>query len=247
MTLEIRIVEDAAALARAGAAEFAARTLTAVQERGIFTVALSGGSTPKRLYQLLASDESWRDTLPWPRMHFFWGDERHVPPDNAASNYRLAHEALLSKVSIPAENVHRIRAETTDAQVAADQYEQELRRFFQPAPGQPPRFDLVLLGLGVDGHTASLFPHTAALAERERWVFANWVASLNSYRITLTLPILNNAANVLFLVGGAEKAEIRRAVLAGTDATTYPAQMIRPTTGGLIWLLDREAGEAVSS
>jgi len=240
MKREIRIVADGE-LARAGATEFAAHAAAAVQERGIFAVALSGGSTPKSLYQLLASDEKWRATLPWPKIHFFWGDERHVPPDDANSNYRMAHEALLSKVPIPPENVHRIRSEEADALVAAGQYSRDLSHFFQTSPGQLARFDLVLLGLGADGHTASLFPHTLALQEQERWVFANWVESLNSYRITLTLPILNNAASVLFLVGGAEKSDILRAVLAGDGSTTYPAQLIQPATGRLIWLLDRSA------
>jgi 6-phosphogluconolactonase len=241
MQPEIRVVETVADLARAGAAEFVSHATTAVQERGIFTVALSGGSTPRQLYSLLASEPEWRDSLPWRNMHFFWGDERHVPPDDPASNYRMVNESLLSKVSIPSENVHPIRAEGIDAQDAADKYEQELRQFFQTPADQLPRFDLVMLGLGADGHTASLFPNTPALHEMERLVFANWVESLSRYRITLTLPVLNHAANVLFLVGGAEKAKILRLVLADDRATTYPAQLIQPTNGSLIWLLDRAA------
>lgn len=246
MKREIRILADAAELAQAGAAEFATQAVAAVGEKGIFTVALSGGSTPKSLYSLLATDEQWRRTLPWDKIHFFWGDERHVPPTDHGSNYRMVNEALLSRVDIPAENVHRIKGEEKDARVAADKYQEDLQQFFPNSIEQLPRFDLVLLGLGADGHTASLFPNSPAIQERERLVFANWVESLNSYRLTLTLPVFNNAAMVLFLVSGSEKVEILRAVLTNDGAATYPAQLIQPAKGNLVWLLDGNVGKSFS-
>jgi 6-phosphogluconolactonase len=248
MKPNIHIAEDAASLARLAAAEFARLALAAVQERGIFTVALSGGSTPKRLYTELAIDDSLRPRLPWDKMHFFWGDERHVPPDHEDSNYRMVHEALLSRVPVPDLNVHRLRGEEPDAAKAAREYEQELQEFFQLSPGKFPRLDLVLLGLGPDGHTASLFPKTAALNDREHLVVANWVESFQTHRLTLTLPVLNNAANVVFLVSGIEKAQILRAVLADVpDLIEYPAQLVRPVAGDLWWLVDRGAGSLLTT
>src|SRR6267378_2811174 len=231
MKPEIRIVEDAAVLAREAATEFARVAAESVRTRQLFTVVLSGGSTPKSLYALLADEEPWRSELPWAGMHFFWGDERNVPPDHAESNYRMAYETMLARAPVPAENIHRIRGEETDASRAAHQYEREIQSFFQLATGQLPRFDLVLLGLGPDGHVASLFPDTAALQEREHLVVANWVGKLNAWRISLTLPVINNAANVLFLVSGAEKAGIVRAVLEEEGPEHYPAQLIRPASG----------------
>src|SRR6266550_6821567 len=157
MKPEIRIVESAAALAREAATEFARLATESVRTKKLFTVVLSGGSTPKSLYALLADEEPWRSELPWARMHFFWGDERNVHPDDPESNYRMAYEALLARVPVPAENIHRIKGEATDASESAREYEQELRSSFKLTPNQIPRFDLVLLGLGTDGHTASLF------------------------------------------------------------------------------------------
>jgi len=241
MKVEIRIVEDAAVVAREAAVEFARLATASVKTRNRFTVVLSGGSTPKSLYALLAGGEPWRSEVPWDKMHFFWGDERHVPPDHADSNYRMAYEAMLSKVPVPVENMHRIKSEETDAAESARAYEQELRSFFKLTPHQVPRFDLVLLGLGPDGHVASLFPGTPALQEREHLVVANWVEKLNAWRITLTLPVLNQAAMVIFLVSGKEKANILREVLESAPAQSYPAQFIRPIDGSLLWLVDREA------
>ncbi len=243
---EIRIVANAEELNRAAAAEFAQRAREAAQRKSLFTVTLSGGSTPKKLYSLLASEQALRAQLPWDQTHFFWGDERHVPPDHPESNYRMANEAMLAKLPVPPANIHRIKSEYQDAKQAADEYEQQLRHFFQLRAGEFPRFDLVLLGMGPDGHTASLFPDTAALRERERLVVANWVAKFNAYRITMTVPVLNQAACVIFLVSGEEKAEMLRTVLRGDQAELYPSQLIRPVKGELLWLVDAAAARLLS-
>lgn len=240
---EVRVLADAGQLSRAAAEEFVRRAQEAVRDKGVFTVALSGGSTPKSLYSLLSSEsEDFRSRIPWSNIHFFWGDERHVAADDPESNYRMANETLLSKVPVPPGNVHRIRAENPDAALAAKEYEETLRQFFKLTPGQLPRFDLVLLGMGPCGHTASLFPGTEALNERERLVVAQWVEKFNAYRITMTPPVLNNAASVIFIVGGTDKAETLHAVLEGDDEPArYPAQLIRPTHGDLLWLVDEAA------
>ncbi|MGH9548423.1 MAG: 6-phosphogluconolactonase, partial [Terriglobales bacterium] len=206
---EVRILKTAAELFEAAAAEFADQASQAVRASGRFTVALSGGSTPKTLYSLLAT----KPDIPWDKICFFWGDERHVPPDHPESNYRMANEALLSKVPVRPENVFRIHAEEKDAGAAALQYEQNLKEFFRLSPGQFPRFDLILLGTGPDGHTASLFPGTAALNETQRLVVANWVPKFNTHRITFTFPLLNAAACVNFLASGPDKAAILHQVL----------------------------------
>jgi 6-phosphogluconolactonase len=236
---EIRILNPAE-LFQAAAAEFAALASAAVRNEGRFTVALSGGSTPRNLYSLLATNPS----IPWDRILFFWGDERHVPPDHPDSNYRMAHETLLSKVSVRPENVFRIHAELKDAEAATEAYEQDIRTVFNLRPGEFPRFDLVLLGLGPDGHTASLFPGTRALEERKRLVVANWVDKFKAYRITLTLPVLNHSACVMFLVSGADKAQAVREVLK-SDGEGPPAKSVRPVAGRLLWLLDKAAGSAL--
>jgi 6-phosphogluconolactonase len=242
MNPTIHIVADTEELSRVAAAEFVHRAQDAVQAKGIFTVVLSGGSTPKSLYTLLADDVTLRAAVPWDKVHFFWGDERHVPPDHPDSNYRMAHEALLSKVLVPAANVQRIKSEYPEAHRAADEYDQRLREFFAVAVGHFPQFDLLLLGMGPDGHTASLFPGTVALHERTRLVVANWVEKFSTDRITLTPPVLNNAARIIFLVGGEEKAETLRAVLQGAQQPErFPAQLISPTHGTLLWLVDRSA------
>jgi len=234
-------LKTAAALFEAAAADFSARAAQAVQAKGRFTVALSGGSTPKALYSLLAT----KSTIPWDKVCFFWGDERYVPPDHPESNYRMANEALLSKVPVRPENVFRIHAEEKDAAAAALQYEQALKDSFHLAPGQFPRFDLILLGTGPDGHTASLFPGTAALNESQRLVVANWVPKFNTHRITFTYPVLNAAACVIFLASGPDKAAILHQVLENSNAD-LPAQKVQPTDGQLIWLLDQAAAGALS-
>jgi 6-phosphogluconolactonase len=242
MKPEIEIVTDAEALYRAGAAEFVRQARAAVAAKGAFTVALSGGSTPKGLYALLATDPTLRAQAPWDNIHVFWGDERHVPPDDAESNYRMAYDAMLSKVPIPLANVHRITSEHPKASQAAEDYEQTLHAFFRPPAGQFPRFDLIFLGLGPEGHTASLFPGTKALHEEQRLVVSNWVGKFYTDRITMTPPILNNAACVIFLVSGEDKALPLKAVLEGHyEPEQLPAQLIRPSRGRLLWLADQLA------
>jgi 6-phosphogluconolactonase len=240
------VLPNAQGLQGRAAELFSRLAAEAVRERGSFSVALSGGSTPRGLYALLAR-EPFRAAIPWASCRFFWGDERHVPPDHPESNYRMARESLLSKVPVPESNVHRVPAELPDAGQAAERYEEVLRESFALEPGQPPRFDLVLLGLGPDGHTASLFPGTAALAEKRRLVVANRVEKLKTERITMTYPVLNNAANVVFVVSGRDKAEAVRGVLeenAGADP--LPAALVRPARGELLWLLDAEAASLLA-
>ena len=228
--MNLEIVATPEDLARSAAKVFVARSSEAVAQRGVATIALSGGSTPKLLYQLLADpNEPFRDQVPWSRIQFFWSDERHVPPDHPESNYRMANEAMLAHVPVLKENVHRVMGENPNVEEAADQYEQTV----------PQRFDLILLGLGTDGHTASIFPGSEVLRETKRLVAAPWVEKQKSYRITMTLPLINNAASVFFLVSGAEKAEIVKEVLEGPPR--YPAQEVRPINGELILMLDREA------
>ena len=242
MTPAVHLVPDADALYRAGAAEFVRLADEAVMAKGSFTVALSGGATPKGLYGLLATDPRLRGQVRWDQIHVFWGDERHVPPTDAESNYRMAHEALLSKGPIPPAHVYRIKSEAPDASHAADDYEQTLRGFFRVSAGQLPRFDLVFLGLGPEAHTASLFPGTKALHEMQRLVVSTWVGKFFTERITLTPPVLKHAACVIFLVSGDDKALPLKAVLEGPyEPEQLPAQLIRPEHGRLLWLVDRDA------
>ena len=232
------VFDDAEEVSRAAAVRFVELAQSAIAARGRFSVALSGGSTPKKMYQLLASDE-FKEQVDWAKVHVFFGDERCVPPDHADSNYRLADEALLSRVALPARNVHRIMGEG-DAAANARLYENELQTYFAGMPW--PRFDLVLLGMGDDGHTASLFPETTVLKEQRAWVAGVWVEKLNAYRITLTVPAINHAAHVIFLVTGAGKAERVAEVIHGESAPErLPSQLIRPASGTLRWFLDRAA------
>jgi 6-phosphogluconolactonase len=244
--VEIRTLTTPQELFAAAAEEVVRAANEAVAQRGRFAIALAGGSTPKSLYNLLATNA--RTALPWDRMFFFWGDERHVPPTDLDSNYRMAEEAMLSKIPVAAENVFRIKAENPVATAVAEDYEQTLRKFFQTEPGQFPSFDLILLGMGPDGHTASLFPGTAALREKSRLVVANWVEKLKASRITLTLPVLNAAHCVIFLVSGTDKASVLKAVLEeDVPAEQYPSKLVRPRHGKLIWLIDRAAASQLSS
>ncbi len=241
---EIRKLATPQEMFEAAAQEIVQAADRAVAERGRFAIALSGGSTPKTLFTLLASNA--RSSLNWERSFFFWSDERHVPPDNPDSNYRMAQEAMLSKVPVPNGNVFRVPAENPDAAAAALSYEQTLRKFFSAGDGEIPRFDLILLGMGPDGHTASLFPGTAALGEEKRLVVANWVEKLNTSRITFTLPLLNAARCVAFLVSGGDKAEVLRTVLqSDAPGEQYPAKLVQPENGKLIWFLDRAAASAL--
>jgi len=243
MDAELVIVADAEALAREAAQRIAGLAHEAVAARGLFSAALSGGSTPGTLYRLLAKEPT-RSQIPWTQVHLFWADERCVPPDDPGSNHRLAHETLIAHVPVPPGNVHRVSGELGST-AAARAYDRELRRFFG---GPRPRFDLVLLGLGSDGHTASLFPNSAALEEIERLVVATTALYGNrpAERVTLTLPALNAARQVLFLVSGLEKAEIVQAVLADVEGR-LPARRIRPVAGQITWLLDAAAAARVPS
>jgi 6-phosphogluconolactonase len=244
----IKIVNDLAEICRAAAGEIVHLANRASSVSKPFSVALSGGSTPRRLHVLMAGDPAVRDRLPWQRMHFFWGDERHVPPDHPQSNYRMANETLLSSASVPAENIHRIPSEEPDAVLAAEKYEQELQTFFALEAGQLPRFDCILLGMGPDGHTASLFPGTEALNETKRLVAANWVEKYKTYRITLTVPVLNRADLVVFLVSGAEKSAALKEVLHGDyQPELFPAQLIQPDPGKLLWIVDRAAARLLTN
>jgi len=246
-TRAIEVLASAADLFHAAAEEFVRAARTAIGAQGRFTVALSGGSTPKALYSLLATNYAG---FAWNRIFLFFGDERHVPPTDPESNYRMVNESLLTKIAIPAENVFRVPAENPDAAAAASEYEAQLRRFFELKsepksgdlkPGEFPRFDLILLGLGPDGHTASLFPDSAALNEESRLVVANWVAKFNAHRITFTFPVLNRAAEVMFLASGADKADMVRQVLEGKNTPPLPSQRVQPSDGKLLWMLDEAA------
>ena len=238
---ELVRVSSVQALQETAADVFTAAAADAVTRRGRFMVALAGGKTPEGTYELLGSDPR-RSAIQWSRVHCFFGDERHVPPDHADSNFGMARRALLDRVPIDPHHVWRMKTEDPDARRAAAAYEADLRTGFAIGDDDVPRFDLILLGLGADGHTASLFPHTGALRERERLVVANRVEALATERITLTLPVLNNAIDTVFLVHGGDKAPALRAVLEGPpDPETYPAQLIRPSDGRLRWLVTPDA------
>jgi 6-phosphogluconolactonase len=240
----IRVFADLTELTRAAAGEVARLAESAVAERGRFTWALSGGSTPRPVYESLAGDP-YRERLPWSAIHTFWGDERHVPPDHPESNYRMAREAMIDRVPVPAGNVHRVAAEDADARRAAAAYESELRSFFGLAPGEWPAFDLMLLGIGPDGHTASLFPGSPALRERDHLVVAPWVEAQRTFRITLTPPVLNHARLSLFLVSGEDKADALRAVIEGErEPDRYPAQVVE---GNVLWMVDRAAASRLEN
>lgn len=224
-------------LSRASAELFQQIAAESVSSKGIFSVALSGGSTPEMTYQIL-SKPPFRDTVPWKKTHVFWGDERYVPSDDDLSNSRMARRVLLNHVPVPDSNIHPIPYLPTPQQ-SAIQYESILRNFFQH---QAPRFDLILLGMGSDGHTASLFPGTTILNERERWAKEVFLPSQNMYRITITLPLINRAANIAFLVHGSEKAAILASVLGKRgNSNALPAQLVHPENGELYWLVDKAA------
>lgn len=236
----IEIFPSPADMTRAAANLFAARTAEAVSARGRFTAALSGGKTPIAIYTLLAK-APYVSQIPWARVHLFWGDERCVPPDHGDSNYRLVRERLIDHVPIPAANVHRMPGEMDPVEAAA-RYEEQLREFFAPHEGGFPVFDLILLGLGEDGHTASLFPGTRALRESARWVLGHYVDAQKGWRITLTPPVINAAHTLVFIVSGAGKAAVLKEILEGPiRPDTLPAQIVRPADGTLLWMLDREA------
>lgn len=243
MTTAIQVAPDPASFARTAAEQITAIARDAIAAGGRFTIALSGGNTPRPIYALLATDQFSRQ-IDWARVQVFWGDERCVPPDDPESNYRMAKETLLDHVPLPPANVHRMHGEDDPVQAAAA-YGQALRSVFggDPEGGPPPSgFDLVLLGMGDNGHTASLFPGEAAVREQQRWVVAEQIAAVSMWRMTLTPPILNAAANVTFLVAGADKAEPLHQVIEGPyQPDVLPSQAIRPVHGSLTWLLDEAA------
>ncbi|MDE2180902.1 MAG: 6-phosphogluconolactonase [candidate division NC10 bacterium] len=239
---DLLVIADPTTLAREAATRLTRIAEEAVARCGRFVVALAGGSTPTRLYSLLAA-EPYCTRLPWQNTHVFWGDERAVPPEHPDSNFGMAATILLNRVPIPADQVHRMQVEQADLDATAGEYQAEIARTLAAQPSdEPPAFDLILLGLGTDGHTASLFPYTQALRETARWVVSNYIPELKATRLTLTIPILNRGATILFLVSGAEKASVLQAVLQGpADPERLPAQLIRPVTGRLVWLVDQAA------
>lgn len=242
---EVRILKDAAAIARRAAEIFVLRAQGAAARTGSFNVALAGGSTPKLLYSLLATDSELRARLPWDKMHLYFGDERHVGPDDPQSNYKMAIDTMISKAPMSTENVHRIRGEFPDAEQAALAYERLLSGHFV---GELPRFDLVLVGMGDEGHCLSLFPGTKALHPEGRTVVRNWVGKLFTDRITITAPVANNAAMILFTVTGKEKALALKGVLEGPyEPEQLPAQLLQPTNGELLWLVDEAAGSMLTT
>jgi 6-phosphogluconolactonase len=244
---EIRILPDGAAIAKRAAQEFVQAAASAVREKGYFNVVLAGGSTPKALYSLLVNDPTLRSQVPWDKIHLFFGDERHVAPDHPDSNSRMATETLISKSPLKPEQVTRIKGEYPDADRAALEYEKALREYFKLKDGEYPRFDLVLAGMGNEGHTLSLFPGTKALHADGRIVVRNWVGKLYAERITLTAPAASNAARVIFMVTGADTAPALKAVLEGPyEPEQLPAQLLQPKNGKLLWLVDTAAGSMLS-
>ncbi|HEX9929704.1 MAG TPA: 6-phosphogluconolactonase [Pyrinomonadaceae bacterium] len=244
MPHNIFISENLQALSRAAAEMFVRIGNETIERNNHFTVALSGGSTPKLLFQILSSEE-FRLRIDWTKTFFFFGDERHIEPNSAESNYRMTRENLFEPLKIPAENVYRWRAEWQNAEEIALDYEKTLTDFFKT---ELPRFDLILLGMGADGHTASLFPETSALIETQKLAVANWVKKLDSFRLTFTFPLINNAVNIIFLVGGAEKAEMLKTVLEGEfEPQKFPAQNVNPRDGNLFWLIEKDAARLLSA
>ncbi len=233
---DVRTFADAASLDRTAADLIVDRSRSAAAERGTFSVALSGGMTPRGLYGLLALSP-YRENIEWNTVHVFWADERSVPPDHEDSNYRLAHDLLLSKVPLPQDHIHRIRGESDPASAAAA-YDDELRSFFGSAGAT---FDLVLLGIGADGHTASLFPGDAALAETRRLAVPVPATGNRLARVTLTLSAINRARAVLFLATGESKAKVIHDILDDGNPQGYPAGLVRPERGRVLWYLDNGA------
>lgn len=233
----ISVLPDLEALSHAAAGLVVERSNLAIDAHSRFSVVLSGGSTPQRTYELLGSPP-YRDQIRWEKLHVFWGDERCVPIDDPRNNAKMAYEALLDKVPVPPHQIHPVVCAGNPSEAAKD-YEDLIQVFFQ---GQQPRFDLIFLGLGADGHTASLFPRTPVLNEDQRWTAEVYVRGQDFQRITLTVPVINSADAVLFLVSGSEKARALYEVREGTpNPQRYPAQLISPPEGQLIWLVDQEA------
>jgi 6-phosphogluconolactonase len=242
---DIAILTDANALAHKAAECFCVIATQAIAKHGKFTVALSGGRTPKALYELLATEARYREGLKWNDMYFFFGDERHVPPNHQDSNFRMVDEALFKRIPVSQKNIFRVNAELADADEAARLYQQAMEEFFSSSFERGdgfPIFDLIFLGTGPDGHTASLFPDSSAMAEDEKWVVANWVKKFASRRISLTFPVLNHAREVVVLVSGRDKAPIIKKIFDKSNAVPrYPIQFVVPQNGRKLWLLDQDA------
>lgn len=242
MNMRIKVFPNLDDLSKAAAEYFIKLADKSIRKRGYFSVALSGGSTPKPLYNALGSPDQ-EGRLDWENIHFFWGDERCVPPDHPNSNYRMVREEMLSNITIPEENIYRVPAEL-EPHVAASSYEETLRGFFN---GEWPRFDLVLLGMGGDGHTASLFPHSAGLNEEQRWFIANDAPELDTWRLTLTKNAINAARHIAVIVAGESKAEVLVDVLEGDyQPDVTPIQLIAPKNGQMVWFLDQAAAKKLS-
>jgi 6-phosphogluconolactonase len=239
---QFRVFDDLQQAAEAAAEEFIARYRRSIEQRGRYMVALSGGSSPKPFHASVAQRSNDDPKLiDWTRVHLFWGDDRFVPPDHPDSNYRMARETLISRVPIPAENVHRIHCENPDPRQVAVDYEKELRKAFRLKDSQLPRFDLMLLGMGPEGHTASMFPGSAGLHVTDRQVVANWIEKLKTWRITTTFPVINHAECDLLLVAGKDKAEALAQVRGEGDPDEFPVKRVQPTHGDLIWMVDKAA------
>ena len=238
---QVSIYPDQETLSHAAAERFVFLSHAAITSRGRFTTALSGGSTPRRLYSLLGMP-LYRDSIDWKRVHIFWADERCVAPSHEDSNYKLAADTFLSKAAVPGENIHRIRGEE-GPDIAAAKYQEELRRYF--IGSQKPVFDLVVLGIGVDGHTASLFPGSTLLQERSREVVPVYLEKPGVSRVSLTIPVFNRAANVIFLVSGEDKADIVYEILKINNQKHYPAGLVQPVDGTLSWFLDKAAAARI--
>ncbi len=239
----VRVFVNVPELVREASEHIVVTIQESIRASGNASLVLSGGATPRSVYDMLGSAE-FRDRIEWSKVHLFWGDERCVPPGHPESNFRMANESLVRNIKIPATNVHRIPAERPP-QEAARVYQSEIRKVLLLRGQELPRFSLVLLGLGEDGHTASLYPRTQALQERLRLVTEVYVDAVHSSRVTMTLPAINNARQVLFLVTGKQKAAVLHAI-ATTDVPAYPANLIRPTSGTLLWMLDADAASQLT-
>jgi len=245
---EIHMLADGTAIAKRAAQEFVQAAAAAVREKGAFNVSLAGGSTPKALYSLLASDPALRSQVPWDKTYLFFGDERHVGPGDPESNFRMATEAMISRLPLTKDQVVRIKGEYPDTEEAAREYEQALQSYFKLKAGEYPRFDLLFAGMGNEGHTLSLFPGTKALHADGRIVVRNWVGKLYTERVTLTATAAANAARIIFMVTGADKACALKAVLEGPyEPEQLPAQLLQPKNGKLLWLVDTAASSMLAT
>ncbi len=235
----IKVFSDTKELNNFAAEKFIEIGNAAIERHGQFSVALAGGSTPKSLYQLLAS-ENFKDKIQWKNVYFFFGDERNVLPDDEQSNFRMANENLFKPLNIGEDKIYRWETKVQNPQNIAEDYAERIEYFFRGFP----KFDLILLGMGADGHTASLFPETAGLLETEAIAAANWVEKLNDFRLTLTFPTINNASTVIFLISGAEKAKTLKEVLQGRfQPEKFPSQAVKPVKGNFIWMIDKKAAQ----